>query len=96
MEDTKLEICEHCGQELKKASEERREIKDLQINNIDKVSKALSARQEKLDAASVEMLEIIQRIERKVGADKETLQAVKELELKLRKKIIEESEKKVK
>jgi hypothetical protein len=93
MEEINVEVCDHCGQELQKASAERKEIKDLQLDNIDRVGKALSERQEKLDKASLEMLDIIQRIEKKVGADSETLQAVKELELKLRNKVLAEAEK---
>jgi hypothetical protein len=81
------QICEHCGQELIKASLERQDIRDTQLENIDKVGEALSERQDKLDDASAEMLAIIQRIEAKVGADVSTLQEVKDLELKIRARI---------
>lgn len=91
-------ICEHCGQELKKASDERQEIKAIQAQNISDVSTALieeqnkvadtlSIRQDKLDLASQEMLDIVQRIEKKVGADAQALEDVKALEVKIRAKI---------
>lgn len=102
-----IKVCEHCGQELQKASEERHEIQQTQLNNIDKVGEALSARQtkmddaliarqDKIDAASQEMLDIIQRIEAKVGADEQTAKDVKELELRIRARIASKAEDNVK
>ncbi len=86
----KIEICKYCGQELDKDSNERKEIQETQLKNIIDVSDALTERQNKLDAASHEMLDIIQRIEVKVGADMQTLQEVKELEARIRAKILVE------
>jgi hypothetical protein len=80
------EVCEHCGQELQKASTERRIIQQTQLDNMDKVSDALQLRQNKLDDASADMLAIIQRIEAKVGADEQTRTDIEELRLRVRAK----------
>lgn len=92
-----MEICTHCGQELQKASQERKEIGDIQKTNIaavkealterqDKLDANLTERQNKLDAASEEALNIIKRIEAKVGADAQTMADIRELEAKVRAK----------
>lgn len=48
-ESIEATICEHCGQELKKASKERKEIRADELDNIDRVGDALTDRQDKLD-----------------------------------------------
>ena len=75
------EVCEHCGQELRKAASDRKTI-----------SEALIVRQDKLDAASAEMLAIIKRIETKLGADAETLQDIQELEQRIRERVRKQAE----
>lgn len=85
-----IEVCQHCGQELKMASKERKEISETQLDNIAQVGEALEVRHVKVDAAADELLAIVQRIEKSLGADLETKQAVKELEAKIRARIVVE------
>lgn len=85
------EVCEHCGQELKKASEERKEISETQSDNIDKVGVALEERNLKVDAASEELLAIVQRIEESLHASVSAKDAIKELEAKIRARIVVEN-----
>jgi uncharacterized Zn finger protein (UPF0148 family) len=90
-----MKVCEHCGHELQKVALQREEIQQTQIEYIKGVSSeltkqqlevgnALEVRQDKLDTASAEMLEIIKRIEAKIGSNLTTLQDIKKLEARVK------------